>query len=333
MSQQSSGIGGQALIEGIMMRNREKYALAVRKPDHTLEIEVRDYKSVLPWPWVSRVPILRGISSFLDSLIIGTSCTMWSAQFFEEEDAASADPAKEDPGAEHPAEADAAGAEEKKASDQKGGEIGKGLMAGTVLFSLALAVGLFILLPYFLSNILRRFGAPDFAVLLAEALLRIAIFLGYMFAISRMKDIQRVFAYHGAEHKCINCIEHGLPLNVENVLKSSRQHKRCGTSFLLIVITISIICFLLLGLLGLTNPVQRIVLRLLLIPVIAGISYEFLRLAGKHDNPVVNLLVKPGLCLQRLVTREPDGEIAEVAIASVEAVFDWKAWQAEHFPA
>ena len=345
MAQQSSGIGGQALIEGIMMRNREKYALAVRKPDREIELEVRDYKSVLPWPWVPKVPILRGISSFLDSLIIGTSCTMWSAQFFDDEESADKSKAGGKADDTEAGEAGAADAEkngpagaagkEEKSEEQKKKEdrAMKGLMAGTVLFSLVLAVGLFILLPYFLASVLRRFGAPEIAVLLTEALLRIAIFLGYMFLISRMKDIQRVFAYHGAEHKCINCIEHGLPLTVENVMKSSRQHKRCGTSFLLIVITISVICFLLLGLLGLTNPLQRILLRLLLIPVIAGVAFEFLRLAGKYDNPVINLLVAPGLALQRLVTREPDEEIAEVAIASVEAVFDWKAWEEEHFPA
>jgi uncharacterized protein YqhQ len=196
-----------------------------------------------------------------------------------------------------------------------------------VIFSIALSVGLFILLPYFLASLLRGSGAGEVAVSLAEALLRIVIFLAYMILVSRMKDIQRVFMYHGAEHKCINCIENGLDLNVENVLKSSRRHERCGTSFLLIVIVISVIAFLFIGLLGITSPLWRFLTRIILIPIIAGVAFEFLRLAGSSDNPVVCTLAKPGLTLQGLVTREPDAEMVEVAIAAVEAVFDWKAWQ------
>ncbi len=308
--QRASGIGGQALLEGIMMRNRGRYALAVRKSDHTIVLEERDYKSVVPLPGIEKIPILRGVAAFLDSLVIGTSCTMWSAQFFEEE------------------EEEKEKSEAERAKEEKQW---KGLMAGAVFFAVILAVGLFILTPFALSNLLRKAGASDLTILLLEALLRIAIFLGYMFLISRLKDIQRVFAYHGAEHKCINCVEHGLPLTVENVLKSSRQHKRCGTSFLLIVIVISVICFFLLGLLGIRSFGMRLLVRLLLIPVIAGISYELLRLAGKYDNPVINLLVKPGLALQKLVTKEPDAEMAEVAIAAVEAVFDWESFEKENF--
>lgn len=158
--------------------------------------------------------------------------------------------------------------------------------------------------------------------------MRVALFLGYLAAISRMEDIQRVFMYHGAEHKCINCVEHGLELNVENVLKSSREHKRCGTSFLMYVIVISIIFFMFIRV---DSPVLKIVIRLLLIPVIAGVSYEIIRLAGKSDNKLVNLISKPGLMLQHLTTREPDAEMAEVAIAAVEAVFDWRAYLNENF--
>ena len=307
----SSGIGGQAVLEGIMMRNRDKYAIAVRKSDGEIELDVRDYKSVLGQDF-SKVPILRGVSSFLDSLIIGTGCLMWSSQFFEDEE----ETAKKKEMSEEEL------AKEKKTWDR--------IMTGTVIFSVVFAVGLFILLPYFLSSLLGRIGMGRTGILLMEALIRIVIFLLYMFLISRMKDIQRVFAYHGAEHKCINCIEHGLPLTVENVLKSSRQHKRCGTSFLLIVIVITVICFLLLGLFGITSPLWRLLIRLIMIPVIAGIAYEFLRLAGTSSSPVVNALAAPGLALQKLVTREPDEEMAEVAIAAVEAVFDWKAWEAEH---
>lgn len=164
------------------------------------------------------------------------------------------------------------------------------------------------------------------ALALIEGVIRMMIFLAYIASISLMKDIQRVFMYHGAEHKCINCIEHGMELNVENVRKSSRLHKRCGTSFLLFVMIISIIFF---AFIDVKSRILKVVLRLLLIPVIAGVSYEFIRLAGKSDNPVVNLLSKPGLWLQKLTTREPDDSMIEVGIASVEAVFDWKKYLSE----
>jgi len=308
----SSGIGGQAVLEGIMMRNKDKYAIAVRKADGEIELDVRDYKSVLGREF-PKIPILRGISAFLDSMVIGTSCLMWSSQFFEEEE----DLKKKE-----------AMTEEELAKNKKSWDR---IMTGTVILSVVFAVGLFILLPYFLASLLRRVGFSETGVLVMEALIRIAIFLLYMFLISRMKDIQRVFAYHGAEHKCINCVENGLPLTVENVLRSSRQHKRCGTSFLLIVIVITVICFLLLGIFGIISPLLRILLRLVMIPVIAGAAYEFLRLAGNSSSPVVNALAAPGLALQKLVTREPDEQMAEVAIRAVEAVFDWQAWEGEHF--
>jgi uncharacterized protein YqhQ len=313
--QHSSGIGGQAILEGIMMRNRDRYAMAVRKPDHEIEVEVRDYKSVLGIKNVDKIPIIRGISAFLDSLVIGTSCTMWSAKFFDDD---------EDGAAEKKEKTE----KEKKKEDRQW----NAMMTGTVIFSIVFSVALFILLPYFLASLLRKASMSETVVLLAEAVLRVAIFLLYMFLISRMKDIQRVFSYHGAEHKCINCIEHGLPLTTENVLKSSRQHKRCGTSFLLIVIVISVICYLFIGLLGITSPLWRVLVRILLIPVIAGLSYELLRYAGSHDNGVICALAAPGLALQKLVTREPDSEMAEVAIQAVEAVFDWKKWEGENFP-
>ena len=202
-------------------------------------------------------------------------------------------------------------------------------MTITMIVSIGFSVGLFVVLPYLLSSLLRRVGAHEILVSVTEALLRVVIFMLYMFLISRMKDIQRVFSYHGAEHKCINCIESGLDLNVENVLKSSRRHKRCGTSFLLIVIVISVIAFLFIGLLGITSPLWRFLVRIILVPVIAGVAFEFLHVAGASDNPVVCTLAKPGLALQGLVTRDPDAEMAEVAIAAVNAVFDWKAWQEE----
>ncbi|MDO4477885.1 MAG: DUF1385 domain-containing protein [Lachnospiraceae bacterium] len=310
--QRSCGIGGQAVLEGIMMRSGEKYAISVRKADHEIETDVRDVKRYLAFKGSEKIPILRGVCSFVDSMIVGMSTLMWSAQFFEEEE---------------DCEKRKTMTEEEKAKEEKSWGV---MMTVTLIISLVLAVGVFMVLPYFLASLLGRIGVSDVLINVAEALLRIVIFLGYMFLISRMKDIQRVFAYHGAEHKCINCIEHGLPLTTENVLKSSRLHKRCGTSFLLIVIVITVICFLILGACGITSHLMRIVLRLILVPVIAGVAYEFLRLGGKSDNALVDLLTKPGLALQKLVTREPDEEMAEVAITAIESVFDWKKWQEEN---
>ena len=215
--------------------------------------------------------------------------------------------------------------EQQKAKKEKTDRL---MMYGTVTFSVVIAVVLFLMVPYFLSELLHKAGAGTTLTAVAEAFARVALFLGYLAAISRMEDIQRVFMYHGAEHKCINCVEHGLELNVENVLKSSREHKRCGTSFLMYVIVISIIFFMFIRV---DSPVLKIVIRLLLIPVIAGVSYEIIRLAGKSDNKLVNLISKPGLMLQHLTTREPDAEMAEVAIAAVEAVFDWRAYLNENF--
>lgn len=311
--QRSSGIGGQAVLEGIMMRNKDKYAIAVRKPDQDIALEIRDYKSVIGFKGSEKIPIIRGICSFVDSMVIGMSTLMWSAQFFEDEEEAARKEAL---------------TEEEKRKEEKSWNAA---MTGTVIFSMLLAVAVFVVLPYFLASLLRRFGADEIMINMIEAILRIVIFIAYMLLVSRMKDIQTVYAYHGAEHKCINCIEHGLPLTVENVLKSSRQHKRCGTSFLLIVVVISVIAFLIIGALGISSHVWRLAIRLILIPVIAGVSYEFLRIAGKYDTPFVNMMAKPGLALQKMVTREPDAGQAEVAIKAVEAVFDWETWQKENF--
>ena len=184
-------------------------------------------------------------------------------------------------------------------------------------------------LPYLLSNLLKPFVPGRFARTVIEGIVRIVLFISYILLISKMKDIQRVFMYHGAEHKCINCIEHGMDLTVENVRKSSKQHKRCGTSFLFFVLFVSIIvCFFITT----ESPVLRVLLRIALLPVIAGISYEIIRLAGNTEHPVVELLSKPGLALQNLTTKEPDDDMIEVAICSVEAVFDWKKYQKENFP-
>ena len=202
------------------------------------------------------------------------------------------------------------------------------MMTGTVLLSVVLAVGIFMYLPYFLSSLLKPAVSSYALRTVIEGFVRIGIFIVYVLVISRMEDIQRTFMYHGAEHKCINCIEHGLPLTVEHVRQSSRQHKRCGTSFLFFVLAISIILLLLIRV---ESPFMRILVRLLLLPVIAGISYEILKLAGRSENALINLLSKPGLAVQKLTTKEPDDSMIEVAIEAVEAVFDWRAYEAENF--
>ena len=293
-----SGIGGQAVMEGVMMKNGDEYAVAVRKPDGEIAIEKKKYHSIVANPTVRKIPFIRGVISFLDSLILGMGSLMFSASFFEEE------------------EKDGQGEEEKKKREEK-------LMVGTVVTSIAAAIVIFMLIPYFLSRLLTRWGCSETVIAIAEGVLRLVIFLLYIIAISLLEDIQRVFMYHGAEHKCINCIEHGLELNVENVKKSSRLHKRCGTSFLFLVVLISIIFFTFVR-----SDVAwaRLALRIVLVPVIAGVAFECIRIAGRTDHPAVNLLSRPGLWLQRLTTREPDEQMIEVSIASVEAVFDWKSY-------
>ena len=198
------------------------------------------------------------------------------------------------------------------------------IMNITVVISLLAAAALFMILPYVLSGLLKRVTSSRVAVTVFEGVIRVAIFLIYIFLISRTKDIKRTFMYHGAEHKCINCIEHGLELNVENVRKSSKRHKRCGTSFLFFVMIVSVIfCFFITA----QSQVMRIVIRLALLPLIAGVSYEIIKLAGNSDNPVVNLLSKPGMWVQNMTTKEPDDSMIEVAICAVEKVFDWREWQ------
>ena len=310
--QKNSGIGGQAVMEGIMMRNNDQYSISVRRPDGEIETRIDPYRSVCPFKGVWKVPLLRGVISFIDSLVVGMTSLMWSADIASEE---------EEDGKDSPPP------EKTEAEKRKDERLWKLLMTVTVIISVAFSIVLFMLLPFWLAGLLRRAGVSEVLVSLSEAVLRLVIFLCYMLLISRMKDIQRVFAYHGAEHKCINCIENNLELTVENVMKSSRQHRRCGTSFLLIVVCISIVTFLILGLFGIQSGMMRFVWRLILIPVIAGISYEILRYGGSHDGKIINTLVKPGLKLQLLVTREPDEKMCEVAITAIESVFDWREWQ------
>ncbi len=284
-------------MEGVMMKNQEKYAVAVRVPNQEIVVEVSDYQGIVQNKKIRNMPIFRGVFSFIESLTLGIRALTFSASFFDEEDAKEMT---------------------KKQEDM--------MMGGTVALSIVLAVAIFMILPYYISVFLGRFLASDMLVALLEGIIRLVIFIGYVAGISLMPDIKRVYMYHGAEHKCINCIEHGMDLNVENVRGSSRLHKRCGTSFLLIVMLISIVFFMVIRV---DNRVARLVLRLVLIPVIAGVSYEFIRLAGRSDNKLVNLLSKPGLWLQHLTTREPDDSMIEVGIASVEAVFDWRSYVEE----
>ena len=301
-----SGIGGQAVMEGVMKKNKNRYAVAVRKPDHEIEVMTKEYKGIVPGEIWQKIALVRGVLSFIDSLVLGMSTLMYSASFFEDEDESEKEKQKDSP-------------EKMKAKENA-------MMGGTVTLSVILAIAIFMILPYYLSVFCSRFIASDMIVAVLEGILRLAIFIGYIVVISKMKEIQRVFMYHGAEHKCINCIEHGMELNVENVRRSSKEHKRCGTSFLMFVVILSVVLFLFIRV---DSHVLRLVLRLALVPVIAGVSYELLRVAGRSDNPVINLISKPGLWMQGLTTKEPDDEMIEVGIASVEAVFDWRAYIAE----
>lgn len=307
----TSGIGGQAVLEGIMMKNKDKYAVAVRKPDKEIEVCVKDYKGITGGNKILNLPFIRGVFNFADSLILGMSTLMYSAEFYEDEETA-----------------------ETKKGDEIADSVFKEkaenvIMILTVVVAAILAVGLFVVLPSITSDFLKKkFNIVSYALVsLIEGIIRVLLFVLYIFLISRMKDIQRTFMYHGAEHKCINCIEHGLELNVDNVLKSSRLHKRCGTSFLFLVMAISVLFFILIPV---QQPAMKIAVRIIMIPVIAGVSYEVLRFAGKHEGRLVNIISAPGMALQKMTTREPDKEMAEVAIKAVEAVFDWKVFLEEN---
>ncbi len=303
----SSNIGGQAVLEGVMMKNGDQYAVAVRKPDGEIALQKEVYDGIVKWKKLTKIPFVRGIFSFVDSLVLGMKTLSYSASFFEEEEEEEL-------------------TEKEAAKKEKQENL---IMGITMACSIVIAVAIFMVLPYLLSNLLKPFVPGRFARTVIEGIVRIVLFIAYILLISKMKDIQRVFMYHGAEHKCINCIEHGMDLTVENVRKSSKQHKRCGTSFLFFVLFVSIIvCFFITT----ESPVLRVLLRIALLPVIAGISYEIIRLAGNTEHPVVELLSKPGLALQNLTTKEPDDDMIEVAICSVEAVFDWKKYQKENFP-
>lgn len=299
-----SGIGGQAVIEGVMMRNRDAYAIAVRKSDGGIEVKKSSSKSLCDRNRVAALPIIRGVVKFVESLTMGMSTLNYSASFYEDEE------------------------ETNEKKDEEKGKKGDGLLMGIVtILSVIIAIGIFMLVPFFISEALRKvIRSPQLRGLL-EGVIRVVIFVLYVKLISLMEDIKRVFMYHGAEHKCISCIENGHELNVENARKASMVHKRCGTSFLLIVMFVSILFFMFIVV---GNMWLRMALRILLIPIIAGLSFEFILYAGNHDNPVVNVLSKPGLWLQSLTTREPTDDMIEVAMASVNAVFDWSEFLAHY---
>jgi uncharacterized protein YqhQ len=305
----SSGIGGQAVIEGVMMKNRGQYAIAVRKPNGEIEVDVKSCTDVTKRKLFFRLPIIRGIMAFIDSLTIGMGTLQYSASFYDEDEKESEF--------------------EKRLDKLTRGHGEKFMDVATVLFSVILALVIFVLVPMLITSFVSpylQFEHSRIVVSLIEGVLRVVIFILYIVLISQMEDIKRMFMYHGAEHKCINCIEHGRTLTVDNVRRSSKEHKRCGTSFMLNVMLLSILLFMVIDV---DNVWLKLGLRLVLIPVIAGVSYEFTRLAGSTDNKIVNFLSKPGLLMQALTTKEPDDSMIEVGIASVEAVFDWEPFVEE----
>ena len=306
-----SGIGGQAVIEGIMMMNRNDYAVAVRRPDGEIEIKKDKYESITTKAKILSLPFIRGVFRFADSMILGMKTLTYSASFFEDDE-------EEEPG------------RFEKFLDRVFGEkLESVIMSIVMVLSFILAIGIFMILPLVIANFFKSFITSEHVMAVLEGVIRIAIFIAYIKLVSRMEDIRRTFMYHGAEHKCINCVEHGHPLTVENVRASSKEHKRCGTSFILIVMIISILFFMVIRV---DTVWLRVVSRIVLIPVIAGVSYEFLRFAGRHDSRLVNVLSRPGMWMQGLTTTEPDDSMIEVAIAAVETVFDWRAYLDENFP-
>ncbi|MCR5107489.1 MAG: DUF1385 domain-containing protein [Lachnospiraceae bacterium] len=306
-----SGIGGQAVIEGVMMKNKDRYAVAVRTPDQDINVAVEEYRSFGGDGILKKIPFIRGVFVFVDSLILGVKTLNYSASFYEEEELRKNRRQK------------------KKLIDRILGDKAESILTGlTVLFSIVLAVAVFMLLPYLIAEFFRRFIISEMVIALIEGISRLLIFILYLLLISLMNDIKRTFMYHGAEHKCINCIETGNALTVDNVMQASRQHKRCGTSFMFLVVFVSIVLFMFIRA---EEPILRLAIRILLIPVISGISYEIIRLAGRYDNFLIRFISAPGMFLQKLTTREPDREMAEVAIASVEAVFDWREYLLKEF--
>ena len=365
-----TSIGGQALMEGIMMRNGNQYAMTVRKPDQSIETKVEKTKSIGDDYPILKAPFIRGVVNFVESLVVGMKSLNYSASFFEEEEEETEEKkektkkkettekkekieeketikkiettekkngnqGKEDAEKEDletlKSEQESNSESEKKTSEgskkitdeEKEKAKESAFMFATIAISLVISISLFMIAPYLIASIFESMIDSALVMSLLEGLIKIGIFLGYIVLISNIKDIKRTYMYHGAEHKTINCLEAGEELTVENVKKHSRIHKRCGTSFLIFVILISILLFMFIRV---ETVALRIIVRLLLVPVIAGISYELIRLAGRSNSKIIGFLSKPGMAMQKITTKEPDDDMIEVAIASVEAVFDWKPY-------
>ncbi len=391
----SSGIGGQAVLEGVMMRHKQDVAVAVRTPENKIEIGKNTFSSVTKKHKILGVPIIRGVVSFIESLVVGIKTLTFSASFYDvEEEEPRKGKASENDSGQMPANAESenanpeirnadaetgkptgeiantnsetvnanagsetSGADAEKPAEQENISVAvdaeetrklsgqpkkeqnldsgftspaeKAAIIGTVSFSVVIAIALFVLVPYVVSHFLLK-NLTDSAALLAliEGIIKLVIFLGYLFAISRLEDIKRTFMYHGAEHKCINCIETGNDLVVDNVMKASKEHRRCGTSFIFIVLFISIIFFVFIRV---DSFWLRLLIRLLLVPVIAGVAFEIIQWTGKSESKFAYAISRPGMWFQGLTTKEPTRDMVEVAICSVEAVFDWRKYLAEEF--
>lgn len=302
-----TSIGGQAVIEGVMMRGPKETAIAVRKPDGEIIVEKRPINSFVQKFKINKIPIVRGVFSFFESLIVGTKALMFSAEFYDVED--EDDKKKKE----------TMTAEELEAYNKKNDKMMTGAIFVSVAVALIFGIGVFMLLPTFLVGLLRDYAhlTNNIAATLLEGVVRIVIFVIYILLVSKMKDIHRVFQYHGAEHKTIFCYENGDDLTVENVKKQGRLHPRCGTSFLILVMIISIIVF---SFVSWENPIQRVIIRLLLLPLVAGLSYELIKFAGRHSGVIVDIISAPGMWLQKITTAEPDESQIEVAIASLKSV-------------
>ena len=297
-----TSIGGQAVIEGVMMRGKNMYAMAVRREDGSLQIEKKQMKPFGSKRKLFKLPVFRGMAAFIDSLVLGTRITMASAEIAGEDISGSEPESKFD----------------KFIEKKLGDKTNDFLIYASVFLSILLALGLFVLLPVWIGSFFKAF-VPVWALGVIEGLVRIAIFLLYIILISYMKDIRRVFEYHGAEHKTINCYESGDELEIDNVMNHTRFHKRCGTSFLILVMLVSMVVFFFVR----TDTIWlRFVSRLLLIPFVAGISYEIIKWAGKTDSKLVALVSYPGICLQKITTKEPDASQIEAAIAALKGVLE-----------
>ncbi len=307
-----SGIGGQAVIEGIMMKNMDEYSVAVRKSNGEIVVKKDKYVMLAKKIKLLGLPFIRGIFAMVDSLILGSKTLEYSASFFEEEEQES----------------------ESKIDKWLNEHINEKtlgiIMSIITVISVAVAIIVFSVVPAAIGSLFKTVTKLDnnFWVAFLEGIVRILIFVIYIKLISRMDEIKRTFEYHGSEHKCINCIENGWDLTVENVMKASKEHKRCGTSFLVYVMVISIFLFMFI------NPptlLYKFLSRIILIPVVAGISYEVLRIAGQFDNKFMDIISRPGMWMQGLTTKEPDEKEVEVAIRAVEEVFDWREFKKLHF--